>query len=76
MVSIGKIALRESQAVSKAEYLLPMSLFPLISHDVVPSAGPETFKKHSSALTKFMLIQAEDLLKQILARKHGLFASE
>ena len=56
MVSIGKIALRESQAVSKAEYLLPMSLFPLISHDVVPSAGTETFKKHSSALTKLMLI--------------------
>ena len=53
-----------------------MSLFPLISHDAVPSADPETFKKHSSVLTKLMLIQAEDLLKQILARKHGLFASE
>jgi len=58
MISVGKIALRDAQSISKAEQLVPMSFLPLINRDANSSMNTDAFKRDSSELTKVLIKQA------------------
>jgi len=72
MVSVGKIALRDSQLSAKAEQLVPMSFLPLISKEVALSTNSDTFNKYSTQLTMTMIKQAQTILAQISQRKRSM----
>jgi len=55
MISVGKIALRDSQSHGKAEQLVPMSFLPLINKEVALSTNQDTFNKLSTQLSMSMI---------------------
>ena len=70
MLSIGKISLRDAEASQNPIFQpVPKSFFPLV--DVDQSANQSRLEANSAKLTKLMISQAEDILKEIFARKRS-----
>lgn len=69
IISVGKISIRDGELSQSHEHPVPRSFFPLVDEDASPSKNK--VEANSQRLTKLMISQAQDILKEIFARRRS-----